>query len=228
MKKVFGLLIDPGASRGLTGADALADIIEYILKPRRLDRFIKWRNSNDKFTGIAAGPQKSLSLVSFPIGLLGIKRATFTADVLGGISSKCPGLVPLVSLLNAGCVICCGYFSNNEGLLGIRTTDGTICAQRLSLTASGHYQLPIDQFNKPRYWKNDPLVRSERQQLGRAAQRQLPPSTTMDFYSYQPYSQQSTISTALVAGLCTEGEGTEAAPTPTFFSQPSCGVGSSF
>ena len=215
--KTYGLLIDPGASRGLIGTDTLADIITHILRPRRLEKFVKWNPSNNKFTGITADPQKSLSLVCFPIGLRGIKNATFTADVLGGISSKCPGLIPLVSLLNAGCIICCGYFANNDGLLGIRTTDGSICAQRLLLTDSGHYLLPIDQFNKPRDWKQDRLVKNEKQQLGRAAQRQLPPSNTTDFYSYQQYSQNVHVPTALVAGLYTEQDDEDTAQKPSLF-----------
>ena len=215
--KAYGLLIDPGASRGLIGTDTLADIVEQILRPRRLEKFVKWKPSVNKFTGITADPQKSLSLVCFPIGLQGIKNATFTADVLGGISSRCPGLVPLVSLLQAGCIICCGYFANNDGLLGIRTTDGSICAQRLLLTDSGHYLLPIDKFNKPRDWKQDRLVKNEKQQLGRAAQQQLPPSNTMDFYSYQQYSQNTPTPTAFVAGLYTEHDGEDTAPRPTLF-----------
>ncbi|CAK0803910.1 unnamed protein product, partial [Prorocentrum cordatum] len=110
--KAHGLLIDPGASRGLIGTDTFADIVAQILRPRRLEKFVKWKPSINKFTGITADPQKSLSLVSFPIGLQGIKNATFAAD-------------------------------------------------------------------------------NEKQQLGRAAQRQLPPSNTMDFYSYQQYSQNA-------------------------------------
>ena len=214
---MYGLIIDPGASRGIIGTDTLAEIIEMVLKPKRLEKYILWQSSNNKFTGLTADPQKSLSLVKFPIGLIGIAKASFSADVLGGISSKCPSLIPLVSLLNAGCIISCGYFSNNDGLLGIRTTDGTICAQRLLLTDSGHYLLPIDNFNKPRDWKTDRLARNEQQQLGRAAQRQLPPSNTTDFYNAQHYSRQSTTTAALVAGLYSEGDDPDTAPTSSHF-----------
>eukprot|EP00959_Pyramimonas_sp_CCMP1952_P463252 9484602-Pyramimonas_sp.AAC.1 len=35
--KLYGLLIDPGASRGLIGTDALSDIATQILRPRRLE-----------------------------------------------------------------------------------------------------------------------------------------------------------------------------------------------
>ena len=216
-KKYYGLLVDPGASRGIIGTDTLAEIIEHILKPRRLEKHIVWHQSNNKFTGITADPQKSLSLVKFPIGLIGIRNATYSADVLGGISSKCPGLIPLASLLNAGCIISCGYFSNGDGLLGIRTTDGTIRAQRLLLTDSGHYLLPIDNFNKPRDWKTDRLARNEQQQLGRAAQRQLPPSKTMDFYSHQHHSQQSTTTAAFVTGLYTESDKQDTVPATSLF-----------
>ena len=79
--KTYGLLVDPGASRGLIGTDALSEIIENILKPKRLDRFVKWKHSTNKFTGITADPQKSLSLVMFPIGLQGIKKMRRTQQM---------------------------------------------------------------------------------------------------------------------------------------------------
>ena len=35
-KKVYGILIDPGAAKGLIGSDTLNDIINHILKPSRM------------------------------------------------------------------------------------------------------------------------------------------------------------------------------------------------
>ena len=114
-----------------------------------MHRHVKWHKSNNKFTGISADPQHSLGMVQFPIGLKGCKHADFMCDVIGGASSKCPALMPLISMLNTGCLISCGYFANGDGLLGIRMQDGSFRTQRLLYTDSGHYLLPIHHFNKP-------------------------------------------------------------------------------
>ena len=147
--KVYGILIDPGAAKGLIGSDTLHDLIENVLKPNHMQHLIKWQKSHNKFTGISADPQISLGMVQFPIGLKGIKLATFNCDVIGGSSSKCPALMPLISMLHTGCLISCGYFSNGDDLLGIRMPDGSFRTQRLLFTDSGHYLLPIHHFDKP-------------------------------------------------------------------------------
>jgi hypothetical protein len=91
-------------------------------------------------------------MVRFPIGLAGIVNATYSADVLGGSSSRCPGLVPLHTLMQQKCILFCSYFSNGDGLLGVRVIDSygheQYRMQRLLHTDSGHYLLPIDNFQK--------------------------------------------------------------------------------
>ena len=114
-----GLLIDPGACTGLIGTDTLREIIQYVLKPLGLDHLIRWTRSSAPFAGISAAPQQSLGLVTFPIGLWGLEDSTFTADTLGGDGSGCPGLVPLSTLIQLGCVMAFNHFSNCDGLLGI-------------------------------------------------------------------------------------------------------------
>ncbi len=167
-----GLIVDPGAARGLIGSDSLRDIINTVLRPAGKDHLVKWKQSNNKFTGISTDEQHSIGLVNFPIGLLGINNATYTADVIGGASSRCPGLVPLVTLLAQGCVISCGYFANKDGIMGIRSHNG-FCAQRLHLTDSGHYLLPIDNFHRQRQIGLDRCISTDHRQLSRAAHRQL-------------------------------------------------------
>ncbi len=167
-----GLIVDPGAARGLIGSDSLRDIINTILRPAGKDHLVKWKQSNNKFTGISTDEQHSVGLVNFPIGLLGISNATFTADVIGGASSRCPGLVPLVTLLAQGGVISCGYFANKDGVMGIRSPHG-FCAQRVHLTDSGHYLLPIDNFHRQRQIGLDRCISTDHRQLSRAAHRQL-------------------------------------------------------
>ena len=168
---VYGLIIDPGAARGLIGSDSLREIIENVLKPAKQDKYIKWTKSFNSFTGISAQPQTSIGMVKFPIGLLGMSRAAFRADVLGGQASKCPGLVPLQSLQQQGCVIACGYFKNGDGLLGIRLSSGHFCTQRLLLTDSGHYLMPVHYFNHKNDRRLDQLMTSDYRQLDREGRR---------------------------------------------------------
>ena len=145
-KTIYGLIVDPGAARGLIGADTLKDIIQHVLKPHGKHRDIKWHRPSGKFQGISAEPQQSLGQCEFPIGLLGI-QGTFTADVIGGKGSMCPGLLPCKALMNNGCLISFGYFPNGDGLMGIRAPNGTLKCQRLLYTDSGHNVLPIHNFD---------------------------------------------------------------------------------
>ena len=115
-----GLIVDPGAARGLIGSDTLRVLINVVIKPAGMAKHIRWTSSTNLFTGISAATEKSLGIVSIPIGLAGIAWSTFKADVLGGSASCCPGLIPLSSLLSQGCVISCGHFSNGDGELGIQ------------------------------------------------------------------------------------------------------------
>ena len=159
--KMFGILIDPGAAKGLIGSDTLSELINNVLKPAKMDKYIKRRTSNNKFTGISADPQQSLGMVTFPIGLKGCKYCEFSCDVIGGTSSKCPALMPLSSMLSAGCLISCGFFANGDGLFGIRGHDGKFCTQRLLFTDSGHYLLPIHHFNTPADEKLNRLMKDD-------------------------------------------------------------------
>ena len=149
--KFYGLLIDPGASKGLIGMDTVRDIIRYVLKPAGKAHLVTWSPSTATFSGISAKTETALSKVKFPIGLLGMSDTWYEADVIGGTASTCPGLVPLKTLLRRGCIISCGYFVNKDGILGIRNkgSPGGFAAQRLYFTDSGHYLLTINHFGKP-------------------------------------------------------------------------------
>ena len=54
----YGLIVDPGASKGLIGEDTLNDIIQRVLKPAGKAHLVKWRRSSAAFTGISS-TQKS-------------------------------------------------------------------------------------------------------------------------------------------------------------------------
>ena len=148
--EMIGLLIDPGASKGLIGMDTVGDIQQWILEPANKLKEVFWYPSNAGFSGISASVEKAVSLVQFPIGLAGMRGTTFRADVIGGAASRCPGLLPLQSLIQAATVAVFGCFPNGDGIFAFKDgATGQLCPQRVYRTDSGHYLLDISQFNKP-------------------------------------------------------------------------------
>ena len=119
-KEYFGLLLDPGASRGILGTDTLQAIITYVLEPHGKTSSISWAPSSASFSGIAASIQRSIANGTLPIGLMGLPNSIFRADVLGGEASQCPGLMPLKSLIAAGAISAFGCFSNGDGLIAFQ------------------------------------------------------------------------------------------------------------
>ena len=107
-----------------------------------------WKASQARFSGISSAQEISLGVCGIPIGLKGVPKALFCADVLGGSASMCPGLVPLQTLMNSTEFMHFAFFDNGDGILGVRN-QGKISPQRLFLTDSGHYLMRIDLFNMP-------------------------------------------------------------------------------
>ncbi len=138
-----GLLVDPGASKGLIGYETLRRIIDEVLKPAGLADQVKWSKSQARFTGISSKVEKSMGIVTFPIGLVNLSNAVYRADVISG---GCPGLVPLSTLIRMEAVMACCYYSNGDGLLLLREPRRKPAPQRLLLTDSGHYLLQIHLF----------------------------------------------------------------------------------
>ena len=144
----YGLLLDPGASKGIIGSDVLNKIINYVLAPLGKDQDIVWVNSAASFSGISSSVETSLGLISFPIGLQGLRTARFQADVIGGGSSQCPGLMPLYSLIASSALVSFGCFHNGDGIICILdASSGRMCPQRLYHTDSSPYLLPIEFFD---------------------------------------------------------------------------------
>lgn len=86
-----------------------------------------------------------MGIVTFPIGLVGIPRAVYRADVIPG---GCPGLVPLGTLIRTEAILACCYYSNGDGILILRERKRKPAPQRLLLTDSGHYLMQIHLFSK--------------------------------------------------------------------------------
>ena len=124
-----------------------------------------------------------------PIGLAGVRKAIFTAYVLGGKARHCPGLIPLHTLIKMGCVIICGYFGNQDGLMGIRMPNGKYVTQVLKHIDSGHYMLPTDQFGQASNRNLDRAVRLKASNVGASTspKRQMYPT----FIAFIDNSEQS-------------------------------------
>jgi len=147
-RKQLGLIVDPGAARGILGVDTLLEIKQSLLEPRKLAQYLQWNQSFAKFSGISPTQENSLGICSIPCGLQGIPWTVFHADVIGGEASMCPGLIPLHSLMKNAEFMHFAFFQNGDGVLGVRH-QGRIEPQRLCLTDSGHYLIRIDMFNAP-------------------------------------------------------------------------------
>ena len=113
--------------------------------------------SDASSTGIFAQEQYSLGTVRFRIGLKGIHECWYTADVIGGESSWCPGLIPLHTMRAFHAVLICNHYTNGDGVLALWHNEA-YKPQRLYLTDSGHYILRIDQYGQGD-WQGTPRVR---------------------------------------------------------------------
>lgn len=149
--KIIGLLVDPGACRGLIGSESLREIFEECLKPAGRMKTITWTPSNSTFSGISSTNEQFMGICEFDMGLPYVNEARFRADVIGGDSSLCPGLIPLISIVNTRCFLSFGYYPNGDGLLGMRIS-GRLVALRILLTDSGHYLLPLGHFTNNPHW----------------------------------------------------------------------------
>ena len=142
-----GLVVDPGASRGLIGRNTLKRIQEQVLQPFGRQHEVKWSKSKARFTGISAKTEHSQGLVTFPIGLNMVHHASFSADCIPG---DCPALLPLQSLRESKAVLACNFYPKGDGLLLLHVQDrrqqAFYAPQVVRLTDSGHYLLPIDLF----------------------------------------------------------------------------------
>ena len=146
----IGILLDPGAAKGLIGSDTVLTILETILRPSGRAKGMCWTSSDAGFSGISATVQRSCGKVTFPIGLEGMSDACFRADVLGDNSSRVPGLMPLHSMIRAAAVALFNVWSNGDGIFAFANArTGELCPQRVYRTDSDHYLIRIDHFDKP-------------------------------------------------------------------------------
>ena len=96
-KQVHGLIIDPGAASGVIGTYTCGNYMREVLWPSGMD--IEVTPSTGTFTGIDGEPQPGLGKARMPLGLPGLEDSSYTADLIGGNGSSCPGLLPNSTLV---------------------------------------------------------------------------------------------------------------------------------
>ena len=92
----IGLIVDPGASVGIMGTDTLLEHCEGAVRPAGMD--IEISDSHTILTGIDGNGTPGVAHVKMPLGLPGL-AAVFAGDLMGGSGSRCPGLMPLDTML---------------------------------------------------------------------------------------------------------------------------------
>ena len=149
-QKRHGLLFDPGAASGIIGTDTVLDYKNDILGGQEITTM----PSFSRFTGIDGEPTPGIGKAIIPLMIPALAGRIFTADMLGGSGSYCPGLVPLSTSIRLKATMFSGVFSNLDGVLGVRP----VGAQgehdrptylRLLHTDVGHYLIPIDNRDDP-------------------------------------------------------------------------------
>eukprot|EP00435_Cladocopium_sp_Y103_P007263 s3374_g2.t1 len=156
-RKVFGLLVDPGASSGLVGTDTLRDLLDAGMVPPHLKKDITWEAAETTVTGISGQGDATLAKVCLPfdIGGQGGVPASYTAELIGGAGSTCPALLPNVSLRQMRSAVLTQWYDNGDGVL-ICSTNGErldsaeaqLAVMKILLTESGHYILPVSEHQK--------------------------------------------------------------------------------
>lgn len=143
-RKVYGLIVDPGAAHALMGSDTLLEFIRATGVP------VMYRRTDRTFVGIGGEPSEGLSKANFPLGIPEL-NAVFDTDLIGGSGSKFPGLLPLYTMRKNRCALLCGFFGNDDGLLVVTVNKGSgpeWIGLRVLLTDSEHYILPCDDYTK--------------------------------------------------------------------------------
>ena len=137
-KKVYGLIVDPGAAAPLCGTQTLLEYAKHILEPHGLN-FSRVQNEGPahSFTGISGQEMKSKMKCSIPIGLKYFDTA-FVADTIGGSGDRCPMLLANDSFVRMKLTLCANHFDNKDALLIVPHGDETY-GLRCLLTDSGHY-----------------------------------------------------------------------------------------
>ena len=142
-EKRRGLLVDPGAAAGLIGSETLRDLMDHCLRPAGLDKHVVWKERTTSVTGISGKGDSTLAEITFQFQLDETRRASFSADVLGGEGSLCPALIgnPSLRAMGASSTTMMAFSCVTPPLHPRQRNQPLI---RLLLTDSGHFIIPME------------------------------------------------------------------------------------
>ena len=164
-RKRYGFIVDPGASSGLGGTDTIREYHESSIP--YADTF-EVNDSAGNFSGISGDAQPSLGMLTQKAEI-GRMNVTWSGDMIGGLGSYCPMLLPLPPLVQHRGILLNGLTDDGDGALVMaRGNDNSdIHVNRTLLTDSNHYLLPTDDGQNQR---------AEESKNGHARVRRLPTS----------------------------------------------------
>ena len=113
-----GLIVDPGASAGIMGTETMREVVQKHLESTGLDYTLEPPTAT--FTGLGGKSDSGLGVSNMPIGIPGCANVTFKADLIGDHGSKCPGLLPLESLLQYSAALFCDILEHRDDVLVFR------------------------------------------------------------------------------------------------------------
>ena len=142
---MHGLIVDPGASAPLMGTDTLKDYINDCLEPS--GREVSFKSTTKTFVGIDGVPEPGIAQAQLPLGIPIMGNVTLDIALIGKAGSKCPGLLPLSTLLTLQAALLCNVLEDNGGILVLRVNIKNVLTEthyiRLYLTVSyTHLTLP--------------------------------------------------------------------------------------
>ena len=148
-RRRYGLIVDPGASKGLMGTETLREYVTAVLKPHQLASSIVVQESSTTFSGINGEVDPSAGAAELPMLIPELPGSVFCTDLIGGAGSRCPGLLSLMTFMNLYGSLLCNIFENGDGVVIFCETDSTgkftnVVFIRVLPTNSGHYLLPTD------------------------------------------------------------------------------------
>jgi len=194
-RHLHGLIVDPGACDGIIGTHTLSRYAQDRLWPKNLD--ISTRPSVGTFSGINGEPKPGMGRATIPLGLPGFPGAVFEADMLGGMASECPGLLPNRTIMQYHMTLFAAVLPSDDGILMIvpnhpKTGEmlGNAYLYHIYKTDSNHYLLPTGNFDSS-------LDSQEQQYLFRAIDNYLCKTLYKQFSRKTTTTTRSTTSTPL-------------------------------
>ena len=109
---MHGLLVDPGAARGLIGTRTRQDYYDQVL--RHHEYRIEYRQSHATLSGIEGKPRPAKDACSIPFGIAG-DVIWFDCDSIDGHGSNCPALLSNATFVSKKMTSMASFFKKTGG-----------------------------------------------------------------------------------------------------------------